>query len=93
VLHHATGRARDHLIATPSGLPVAYALTSAKTDERDTALAMFDLDPALTDRTHQTLMADKGYRSANFEAELNTHRTTLIRPSLKSEQQDPHNDS
>ena len=76
---------RLHLIATPSGLPVAYALTSAKTDERDTALAMFDLDPALTNRTSQTLMADKGYRSANFEAELNAHGITLIRPSLKTE--------
>ncbi len=32
---------RLHLVATPSGLPVAYGLTSAKTDERDTALAMF----------------------------------------------------
>jgi hypothetical protein len=30
---------RLHLIATPSGLPVAYALTAATTDERDTALA------------------------------------------------------
>ncbi len=29
---------RLHLITTPSGLPVAYALAGAKTDERDTAL-------------------------------------------------------
>ena len=28
---------RLHLITTPSGLPVAYALAGAKTDERDTA--------------------------------------------------------
>ena len=62
---------RLHLIATPSGLPVAYALTSAKTDERDTALAMLHLDPTL-DRPGQVLMADKGYRSATFEAELAT---------------------
>ena len=76
---------RLHLIATPSGLPVAYALTSATTNERDTALAMFDLDPALTNRPRQTLMADKGYRSASFEAELNAHGITLIRPALKTE--------
>jgi hypothetical protein len=50
---------RLHLIATPSGLPVAYALTSAKTDERQTALAMLHLDPALGDRPGQVLMADK----------------------------------
>ena len=50
---------------------------------------MIDLDPALTGRTGQTLMADKGYRSANFEAELNAHGITLIRPSLKSEKARP----
>ena len=55
---------RLHLVATPSGLPIAYALTSATTDERDTALAMINLDPALDDRPGQVLMADKGYRSA-----------------------------
>ena len=76
---------RLHLIATPSGLPVAYALTSAKTDERDTALAMIDLDPALADRARQVLMADKGYRSVTFETELNEIGITLIRPELKSE--------
>ena len=76
---------RLHLIATPSGLPVAYALTSAKTDERDTALAMLHLDPALADRPGQVLMADKGYRSAVFENELNERGITLIRPAIKSE--------
>ena len=76
---------RLHLIATPSGLPVAYALTSAKTDERDTALAMLELDTALAERAGQILMADKGYRSANFEAELNTRGVTLIRPTLGTE--------
>ena len=76
---------RLHLIATPSGLPVAYALTGAKTDERDTALAMIHLDPALDDRPRQVLMADKGDRSAVFEAELNARGITLIRPAIKSE--------
>ena len=76
---------RLHLIATPSGLPVAYALTSAKVDERDTALAMLHLDPALDGRAGQVLMADKGYRSAAFETELNEHGITLIRPTIKSE--------
>jgi len=76
---------RLHLIATPSGLPVAYALTSATTDERDTALAMIQLDPILSDRPGQILIADKGYRSATFEAELHAVGITLIRPSLKTE--------
>ena len=76
---------RLHLIATPSGLPVAYALTSATTNERDTAVAMIHLDPNLTDRAGQVLIADKGYRSTTFEAELNDIGITLIRPALKSE--------
>ena len=76
---------RLHLIATPSGLPVAYALTAATTDERDTALAMIHLDPALDHRTGQVLIADKGYRSTAFEAELNERGITLIRPTVRSE--------
>ena len=60
---------RLHLITTPSGLPIAYALSGAKTDERDTALDMIALDPELH-RPGQTLMADKGYRRASFETEL-----------------------
>ena len=78
---------RLHLIATPSGLPVAYALTSANTDERDTTLAMLSLDPDLLDRDGQILMGDKGYRSTPFEIELNNAGITLIRPALKSEKQ------
>ncbi len=76
---------RLHLVATPSGLPVAYALTDAKTDERATALAMLHLDPALGNRVGQVLMADKGYRSKTFETELNEAGITLIRPKVRSE--------
>ena len=78
---------RLHLITTPSGLPIAYALAGAKTDERDTALDMIafgDLDTA-----GSTLIADKGYRRASFESELNEAGITLIRPNLKSEKQRP----
>ncbi|HUG74230.1 MAG TPA: IS982 family transposase [Acidimicrobiia bacterium] len=74
---------RLHLITTPSGLPIAYALAGAKTDERDTALDMIAL--AGLDRPGQTLIADKGYRRASFETELNDAGITLIRPALKSE--------
>lgn len=75
---------RLHLITTPSGLPVAFALAGAKTDERDTALDMIALDPDLH-RPGQTILADKGYRRASFETELNNAGITLIRPSLRSE--------
>ena len=33
---------RLHLVATPAGLPVTFALTNPKIDERDVALDMFD---------------------------------------------------
>ena len=74
---------RLHLITTPSGLPVAYALTGAKADERDTCLDM--ITHAGIARRGQTLIADKGYRRASFEAELNAAGITLIRPAAKTE--------
>jgi len=80
---------RLHLITTPSGLPIAFALTGAKEDERDTALDMLAFDINLQ-RSHQTLMADKGYRSAAFETELNNAGITLIRPTYSSEKPRPH---
>jgi Transposase DDE domain len=78
---------RLHLIATPSGLPIAYALTGAKANERDIALDMIAF--AELDRPEQTLIADKGYRSASFETELNNTGISLIRPKLKSEKHRP----
>jgi hypothetical protein len=78
---------RLHLITTPSGLPIAYALAGAKADERDTALDMIAFGDL--DRVGQTLIADKGYRRARFETELNTAGITLIRPALKSEADRP----
>ena len=74
---------RLHLITTTSGLPLAFALTGAKADERDTALDMIAFSGLNT--TGVTLIADKGYRRASFETELNTAGITLIRPNLKSE--------
>ncbi len=78
---------RLHLITTPSGLPAAYALAGAKTDERDTCLDMIALGGL--DRCGQTLIADKGYRRQSFEAELTSAGITLIRPALKPEQTRP----
>lgn len=47
-------------------------------------IAFGDLNTAGT-----TLVADKGYRRASFEAELNHAGITLIRPNLKSEKPRP----
>ena len=74
---------RLHLVATPSGLPVAFALTGAKADERDICAAM--IDAAGIARPGQTLIADKGYRRAAFERQLNQAGITLLRPATRSE--------
>ena len=66
---------------------MAFALTGAKADERDTALDMIAFSGRNTEGV--TLIADKGYRRASFETELNTAGITLIRPNLKSEKTRP----
>ena len=73
---------RLHLIAAPSGLPVAYALAPANTDERDICLEM--IAPAGIARRGQTLIADKGYRRAGFEDSPNAAGVVLIRPATKA---------
>ena len=79
---------RLHLITTPSGLPVAFALTGAKHDEREVCADMIAIDPNLA-RPGQILIADKGYRSATFETELTGAGITLIRPTIKGEKPRP----
>ena len=74
---------RLHLLATPAGLPIAFALTGAKADERDTCLDM--IAEAGVTRRAQTLIADKGYRSAAFEQQLADAGITLIRPATTTE--------
>ena len=77
---------RLHLVATPAGLPIAYALTNPKDDERVVARDLLETDPALLGRRlGQTVIADKGYRSAELEAMLADHGATLIRPAFKTE--------
>ena len=74
---------RLHLVATPSGLPITFALAGAKADERDICLHM--LAHAQIARQGQTLMADKGYKSGPFEEDLKTAGISLIRPATKTE--------
>ncbi len=78
---------RLHLIATPSGLPITWALAPATADERDTCLGM--LTHSGVARQGQTLIADKGYRSQAFEKDLNQAGMTLVRPATRTEQPRP----
>ena len=79
---------RLHLLATPAGLPIAFALAGAKADERDVCLDMIAHGDLA--RPGQTLIADKGYRSAAFEEQLCAAGITLIRPATKTEPARPH---
>lgn len=77
---------RLHLVATPGGLPIAYALTNPKDDERIVARDLLETDPGLlANRNGQTIIADKGYRSAELDATLTGRGATLIRPAFKTE--------
>ena len=77
---------RLHLIATPAGLPITWALADPKIDERHILTAVLDHDPTLTvDRTGLTIIADKGYVSAEFERILTDHGVELVRPARKDE--------
>ena len=60
---------RLHLVATLGGLPVGFALTGAKADERQMLLDILAADPALTAaRPGQTLIADKNYYGAELRS-------------------------
>lgn len=77
---------RLHLVCTLGGLPVGFALTGAKADERQTLLEIFHLDPALTaERPGQTLIGDKNYFGAEFETHLAEAGLRLLRPARKGE--------
>jgi hypothetical protein len=79
---------RLHLVATLGGLPVAFALTGAKADERQTLLAIFAADPTLAaSRPGQTLIADRQYYGSQFEAALAAWRLRLLRPARKGERE------
>jgi hypothetical protein len=77
---------RLHLVCTLHGLPVGFALTGAKADERETLLGILTADPTLlVGRDDQTLIADKNYYGRQFEADLTELGVRLLRPARKRE--------
>lgn len=77
---------RLHLVCTPAGLPVTFALAGAKADERETLLAMLDREPdLLARRPGQVIIADKGYYGREFETALADAGACLLRPTRKGE--------
>jgi hypothetical protein len=81
----ATRGLRLHVVCTLHGLPIAFALTRAKADERETLPGMLDAEPALvTTRPGQALTGDKNYFGAAFERRLAQMHARLLRPARKA---------
>lgn len=85
---------RLHLVCTLHGLPVGWALTGAKADERETFLSILAGTPAMTKVTsqqgnRQMMIADKNYFGAGFEDTIDHAGIELLRPARKGEQQRP----
>jgi hypothetical protein len=75
---------RLHLVCTLHGLPVLFALTGAKADEREVLLGMFEnARDVVNARPGQTLIGDKNYFGRAFESDLTGRDLVLLRPVRK----------
>src|SRR2546423_776950 len=77
---------RLHLVTTVHGLPVAFALTNPKLDERDVLVDLVSLQPAMFHhRDGLILVVDKGYRDRATETWLGEAGITVVRPAYRNE--------
>ena len=82
---------RLHLVCTPAGLPITWALATPKIDERQVLAAVLDHDPdLLAERPGLLIVADKGYVSAELDRWLAEREVRLLRPSYRN--RTPHPD-
>jgi hypothetical protein len=81
---------RLHLVCTLQGLPIAFALTGAKANERETLLDLLATESGLAAaRPGQTLIGEKNYFGRDFEHELAEQDIQLLRPARKGEPERP----
>jgi hypothetical protein len=77
---------RLHLVTTVHGLPVAFALTNPKADERDVLVDLVSLQPHMFHHPDGLiLVVDKGYRDRTTETWLNDNGITVIRPAYRTD--------
>jgi hypothetical protein len=77
-----------HLVCTLGGLPIAFALTGAKADERETLPGIFAIEPELiSSRPGQTLTGDQNYFGRDFQAQPAGMHIELPRPARKGRSQ------
>ena len=80
---------RLHLVATVHGLPIAFAITGAKADERQVLLDLIQTVPALRAVRGRTIAADKHYYGREFEQSLTEQGFQLLRKARANEQPRP----
>jgi hypothetical protein len=73
-------------VCTLGGLPVLFALTGAKAEERETLRGMLDMAPEV-EASHrgQTIIGDKNCYGREFERDLAQRHLDLLRPARKGE--------
>lgn len=77
---------RLHLVCTLHGLPVGWALTGAKADERLVLTDILATIPAPAQpRLRLTLIGDKNYFGKTFQADLAARGIELLRPTRQGE--------
>ena len=79
---------RLHLVCTLHGLPVGWALTGAKADERAVLEDILANTPGATNHGmegRQILIGDKNYFGKDFETRLDDAGIELLRPARKGE--------
>lgn len=76
---------RLHLVCTLHGLPVGWALTGAKADEREVFEAILANTPGLNRPGRQVVIADKAYYGKAFEARIDQGGIDLLRKARKGE--------
>ena len=79
---------RLHLLCTPAGMPVSFALTGATADERTVLLGMLESMPARVG-AGQVILADKNYFGKLFERDLAEGGIVLVRPTRQGERRRP----
>jgi hypothetical protein len=80
---------RLHLLCTLHGLPVGFALASAKADERQVLLGILDDPELIAGRARQIIISDKNYYGHDFGAALTAAGLVLMRPARKGESPRP----
>ena len=76
---------RLHLLTTLHGLPIGFALTGAKADERQVLLGILGEGALTAGRAGQVIIADKNYYGRDFEAALAGGGFCLLRPARQGE--------